>query len=36
MKAYEEEDKSFEESAQEWIEENRDTVDEWIENAEAE
>ncbi|WP_277673535.1 glycine betaine ABC transporter substrate-binding protein [Piscibacillus halophilus] len=30
MRAYEEEDISFEESASEWIEENRHTVDQWI------
>ncbi|TFB19607.1 glycine betaine ABC transporter substrate-binding protein [Filobacillus milosensis] len=30
MSAYEEEGKSFEDSAAEWIEENRDTVDKWI------
>ncbi|GEL77998.1 glycine betaine ABC transporter substrate-binding protein [Tenuibacillus multivorans] len=30
MNAYQENDKSFEDSAAEWIEENRDTVDEWL------
>ncbi|MGP4071839.1 glycine betaine ABC transporter substrate-binding protein [Piscibacillus sp. B03] len=32
MQQYEDEDKPFEESAEEWIEENRDKVDEWINN----